>query len=119
MTLIALMRAGAIAALLGSVAVSAANAFDDIDALPEGPGKEDTFYNCIACHSFQVVTRQGMTQAMWDNTLTLMVERHGMPELLPEERELILHYLVEHFPPAAAGDTGTGRRGWVNPFGTN
>lgn len=61
----------------------------------------------------QVVTRQGMSRAMWEDTLRLMVERHGMPELEPDERELILSYLAEHFPAA----TGTGgRRGWTNPF---
>jgi hypothetical protein len=54
-----------------------------------------------------------MSRPMWEDTLTLMVERHGMPELDEEERLLILDYLSEHYPGTA--ETGT-RRGWTNPF---
>lgn len=97
-----------------SVAIPAtALAFDNPEDLPEGEGREDAFYNCIACHSFQVVVRQGMSRPMWDDTLNLMVERHGMWELEETERELILDYLSEHYPPTVT--TGTSR-GWVNPF---
>lgn len=110
-------RTGPMAGVLGAALAAAlalpAAAFDDPEDMPEGPGREEAFYTCIACHSMQVVTRQGMTRPMWEDTLRLMVERHGMPELEPDERELILSYLAEHFPAAAA--TG-GRRGWTNPF---
>ena len=100
------------AALCAAIATPAF-AFDDPEDLPEGPGREDAFYNCIACHSFQVVVRQGMSRAMWDDTLTLMVERHGMWEMAEDERALVLDYLSEHYPAVAS----TGRsRGWVNPF---
>jgi len=116
MILTALARAGALAAVLCTAAFVPALAMDEFDAMPDGPGKEDTYYNCIACHSFQVVTRQGMTRAMWDDTLTLMVERHGMFDLPEDERAVILEYLAEHYPAATPGDGGTGRRGWVNPF---
>ncbi|TVP73708.1 MAG: hypothetical protein EA339_02550 [Rhodobacteraceae bacterium] len=88
-----------------------ADAIDGPEDLPEGEGRDEAFYACIACHSMQVVTRQGMTRGMWQDTLTLMVERHGMMELEPDEHELILSYLSEHFPAARA--TG---RGWTNPF---
>lgn len=97
-----------------SVAIPATTfAFDNPEDLPEGEGREDAFYNCIACHSFQVVVRQGMSRPMWDDTLNLMVERHGMWEMDEEERQLVLDYLSEHFPPTVS--TGTSR-GWVNPF---
>ena len=82
--------------------------------LPAGEAREDTFYNCSACHSFQVVARQGMTRELWDNTLTVMVERHGMWELDPEDRERILNYLAEAFPQATPEGEGGG--GWVSPF---
>lgn len=98
---------------LGATIAMPAHAFDDPEDLPEGQGREEAFYNCIACHSFQVVVRQGMSRPMWEDTLTLMVERHGMPELDEEERLLILDYLSEHYPGTA--ETGT-RRGWTNPF---
>lgn len=100
-------------AALGAAIAAPAHAFDDPEDLPEGPGREETFYNCIACHSFQVVVRQGMSRPMWDDTLTLMVERHGMWELDKDERQLILDYLSEQYPPTVG--TGTSR-GWVNPF---
>jgi hypothetical protein len=100
-----------VAALCAALALPA-GAFDDPEDMPEGAGREEAFYSCIACHSMQVVTRQGMSRAMWDDTIRLMVDRHGMPELDPEDKELILAYLSEHFPAAAPG----GRRGWTNPF---
>jgi hypothetical protein len=40
-----------------------------------------------------------------------MVERHNMPELVAEDREVVLDYLETTFPPRA-----TGQRGWQNPF---
>ena len=101
------------AALGAAIAGGPAFGYDDQEDLPEGPGPEEALYSCVACHSFQVVVRQGMSRPMWDDTLTLMVERHGMWELEEEERELILDYLSTHFPPSS--ETGT-RRGWTNPF---
>jgi len=103
----------AAAALIAAVA-SPASALDELEALPEGPGREETYYSCIACHSFQVVTRQGMSRGMWEDTITLMSERHGMPELQPDEREMVVDYLSEHFP--ATQPAGGSRRGWTNPF---
>lgn len=101
-----------IAALAVAVAFPV-QAYEGPEDLPEGMGRDETYYACIACHSFQVVVRQGMSRSLWDDTLTLMVERHGMMELEPDERELILDYLSEHFP---AGSGTTPRRGWTNPF---
>ncbi|MFN3938852.1 MAG: aldehyde dehydrogenase [Gemmobacter sp.] len=107
-------RAGLVAAALLAAALAAAPAaaYDEPEDLPEGEGRDDTFWLCSACHSFQVVARQGMSRGMWDDTLTLMVERHGMPELDAEERTLILDYLAEHFGP----DLRPARGGWQNPF---
>ncbi|MGY6547906.1 MAG: hypothetical protein ACXIU7_02700 [Roseinatronobacter sp.] len=103
---------GLLAAVLALPTLSLpARAIDGPEDLPEGAGREEAFYACVACHSMQVVTRQGMTRGMWADTLTLMVERHGMFELEPDEHELILSYLAEYFPAVQAGG-----RGWVNPF---
>lgn len=107
-------RAGLLVAALCAAIAAPAAAFDELDALPDGPGREDAYFNCIACHSFQVVTRQGMTRPMWEDTITLMIERHGMFELDPEERTVIVDYLSEHFPASTTG--GSGQRGWTNPF---
>ena len=66
-------------------------------SLPEGPGKEATFYACHGCHSFRLVSQQGLSRKHWDETLDWMVEEQGMPELEEEERILILDYLEEHY----------------------
>ena len=107
-------RTGLMAAALSAAVATPVAAFDELEALPEGPGREESYYSCIACHSFQVVTRQGMSRGMWEDTITLMVERHGMPELDEEERAVIVGYLSENFPPAQP--SGGTRRGWTNPF---
>lgn len=70
------------------------------------------FYLCSACHSFELVSRQGMSRALWDDTLTYMVSRHGMPDPTPHEKDRLLDYLAAVFPPPE-------KRGWQNPFPTN
>jgi hypothetical protein len=77
---------------------------------PEGPGRDETFYACVACHNFKLVAAQGMPRPQWDETLTWMTTRHNMPELSGKDRELILNYLEKHYPPKPA------RGGWKNPF---
>ncbi len=76
---------------------------------PEGPGRDETFYACIACHNFKLVAAQGMSRARWDETITFMVERHNMPPVDDADRTLILGYLSKTFPERA-------RRGWQSPF---
>ena len=66
-------------------------------SLPEGPGKEETFYACHGCHSFRLVAQQGLSRKHWDETLDWMVEEQGMPELDDDERTLILDYLEAHY----------------------
>lgn len=83
---------------------------EDVESLPEGPGREETFYGCTACHNFSLVSAQGMTRRQWEDTIQLMVERHNMPELAEAEQKVMLDYLKKHYPPR------TGRGGWRNPF---
>ena len=64
--------------------------------LPRGEGAEETYYNCIACHSLRTVTNGAYSRRVWDELLDWMVEEQGMPELDPEEREIILDYLATH-----------------------
>src|SRR4051794_22722063 len=47
---------------------------------PEGPGREETFALCTACHGFRLVSNQGMSRVQWDETLTWMTVRHRMPD---------------------------------------
>jgi mono/diheme cytochrome c family protein len=77
---------------------------------PEGAGRDEAFYACVACHNFKLVAAQGMSRAKWDETLTWMTTRHNMPELSGKDRTVVLDYLEKNYPakPAAGG--------WKNPF---
>ncbi|MGQ0675136.1 MAG: cytochrome C-552 [Rhodospirillales bacterium] len=76
--------------------------------LPDGKGREETFYACVACHGSAIIRQQGMTRDLWDQTLTWMTEKHGMAPPDADERKLIVEYLATAFPPR--------RRGRPNPF---
>jgi len=90
-------------------------AFTPRDETPEefaaGTGRDDTFYACTACHNFKLVAQQGMSRRQWDETITLMTQRHGMPPLEDKDREIVLNYLESAYPPRAPAG-----RGWQNPF---
>jgi hypothetical protein len=81
------------------------------EVLPEGHGREDTFYRCTACHGTAVIRRSGLSPERWDELMDWMTERHGMPPLEGEERRLIVGYLAGAFPPRDRR-----RRGPANPF---
>ncbi len=83
-----------------------------LENLPEGLGREETFYACTACHGFKLVAAQGMNRAQWDDSLTWMTTRHNMAEIQSSERALILDYLEKHYPPRVPSPGG----GWRNPF---
>lgn len=71
---------------------------DDLDMalLPRGPGREDTFYACIACHSIRIVAQQGLSREAWEETLDWMVEEQAMDPLDPELHETVLTYLADY-----------------------
>jgi hypothetical protein len=69
----------------------------DFGNLPPGPGMEDTYYQCIACHSTAIIRQQRLTDARWDYLWDWMIEAQGMQETEPEVRETILAYLKTHF----------------------
>lgn len=83
---------------------------DTVDDLPEGKGREVTFYTCTACHGVALIKAQGLTRDLWDSTFDLMLERHKMVPVKAEERAEILDYLAEQFPPRRKG------RNTDNPF---
>jgi len=70
---------------------------EDWAGLPSGPGREQVFYLCQACHSLMIVQQQGLSRHSWDQTLVWMVEEQGMPELDAESRDQLLDYLAEHY----------------------
>jgi len=79
--------------------------------LPAGPGREETFYACTACHGFKIVAQQGQGRKGWDDTLSWMTTKHGMNAIEGDDRKLILDYLEAHYPPRQKPG-----RGSPNPF---
>lgn len=83
---------------------------DAPELYPAHPKRDDAFYSCVACHSFKLVSQQGMSRERWDETLNWMTQRHGMPKLEGKDRENVLDYLSTVF--AERKQPG----GWKNPF---
>lgn len=79
---------------------------------PQGPNRDDTFYTCTACHGFKLVAQQGMNRRQWDESISLMVSKHGMPAPEAADRDKILDYLEVAFPPRTTPSQG----GFRNPF---
>lgn len=104
----------AAALLCGTAPVSGARAQtyetrpDEVEDLPEGKGRDETYYGCTACHGLAIVVRQGLTRQGWEDILQLMYTRHNMSELPKDDEAAILAYLTERFPPR--------RRAPANPF---
>lgn len=73
------------------------SASEEFGGLPDAPGAEDTYYQCVACHSTDIIKQQRITDARWDDLWTWMVEKQGMFEPEPETKEVILGYLKTHF----------------------
>ena len=82
------------------------------EEFPEGPGREETFYACVACHNFKLVAAQGMNRRQWEESLDLMVTKHGMNRLEGNDLKIVLDYLEKTYPPTS---TPRGRES-PNPF---
>jgi len=112
---ISIVAAAGLIGLAAAVAFAQPKTFTPRDESPEefaaGPGRDDTFYTCTACHNFKLVAQQGMTRRQWDETIDLMNEKHGMPKLEGKDRETVLNYLEAAYPPRTRE-----RGGWQNPF---
>jgi hypothetical protein len=106
----------AIALVAGTDSSLAQSTFTPRDETPEqfaaGPGRDETFYACTACHNFKLVAAQGLSRAGWEDSINLMIRRHNMPPLDAKDREVVLGYLEAAYPPRAPA----ARPGWQNPF---
>ena len=69
----------------------------ELGGLPSGPGAEDTYYQCVACHSTAIIKQQRVTDARWDYLWHWMIEEQGMIEPDEESKDIILAYLKAHF----------------------
>ena len=63
--------------------------------LPRGPGVEDVYVICGACHSVKLVKQQRMNRDNWADTLEYMVEEQAMEQLDAEDLKLVLDYLAK------------------------
>lgn len=73
-----------------------------IDILPAGPGREETFLACTACHNTALIRRSGFSRDAWDGLMDWMVEKQAMNPLEPSMRETIVDYLAANFAPRTA-----------------
>jgi cytochrome c len=69
----------------------------DYGGLPPGPGRDEVYDTCPACHSLMIVVQQGLTRDSWEESLVWMVEEQGMPEPDQATWALILDYLAAHY----------------------
>ena len=103
---------GLVLAMLAGVAC--AQNFTPRDEAPEdfpaGANRDDTFYACTACHNFKLVAAQGMNRRQWNESIDLMISRHGMPALDEKDRAAVLNYLETAFPQRDPSG------GFQNPF---
>lgn len=100
--------------VLGQTAPAVTPREERVEDLPPGAGREETFGLCAACHAYRLVSIQGLSRDRWDETLTWMTQRHNMPDLQGDDRELILNYLASAHPPRTSPAAG----GFRNPFAT-
>lgn len=69
----------------------------EFENLPIGEGMEETYYQCVACHSTSIIKQQRLSDARWDYLWDWMIEDQGMLDTDEETKELILTYLKQHF----------------------
>lgn len=87
-------RGGQATAQEGAETVATDPEFED---LPNTEGMEDTYYQCVACHSTAIIKQQSLSDARWDYLWDWMVEEQGMPEADEETKDVIMTYLKRHF----------------------
>jgi virginiamycin B lyase len=66
-------------------------------ALPEGKGKDVVEAACTACHGTSNFTGSRFSRKDWEFVVSDMIDRGAL--ITPEEKAIIVDYLVEHFGP--------------------
>ncbi|UTW54632.1 hypothetical protein [Kordiimonas sp. SCSIO 12610] len=92
-------------ALTPSIKVSALTAtlFNPNDEYWGLPREEDASHElidiyCSGCHSLSIVMQQRSTYDGWQDLLTWMEKKQGMPPLPEEDKKRVIAYLAKHFP---------------------
>lgn len=89
--------AAALAVLILGLPTAAGAEEESPEMLPAGPGQEEVFYTCSACHSIKLVKQQGLTRTGWSDLIDWMVARQGMEKPDEETLVVLLDYLEQHF----------------------
>src|SRR5690625_2674491 len=69
----------------------------EFENMPDAPGMEETYFQCVGCHSMSIIKQQRLSDARWEYLWEWMVEEQGMPEADEETKKVILDYLKQHF----------------------
>ena len=70
---------------------------DNWGGLKPDHGREETFFACVVCHTEGRILRSRMTRGEWKATLERLSDFHEVPQLEPDEEELILDYLGKNY----------------------
>ncbi len=65
--------------------------------LPAGAGLDVLNKRCLSCHEADLITAQKLSLTGWTNSVAKMVRWSAT--ITPEEREILLPYLAQHFGP--------------------
>ncbi|MDM7255577.1 MAG: cytochrome C-552 [Paracoccus sp. (in: a-proteobacteria)] len=80
-------------ALRARASTDAAQGNEEFGGLPDGAGIEETYYQCVACHSTEIIKQQRISDQRWDDLWVWMVEEQGMFEPDDDTKHIILSYL--------------------------
>lgn len=58
---------------------------------------------CTGCHSSKIITQNRGNEDRWQEIIAWMLKEQGMPELDPEMKKKIIHYLAKNYGPESSG----------------
>ena len=84
--------------------------------LKPGPGRQVVLARCLPCHSTAVVAANHLSRDRWDELITQMVIKNGMPPVDAKTRKQILDYLEVAQRPEDAGLNAGKETPWAAPL---
>ena len=110
--------------ILCLTAIWMASAQDDVKSdaiekqfgLKPGPGREVVLARCLPCHSTAIVVANHLSRKRWDELVTQMQTKNGMPPIDEKTRKQILDYLEMAQRPEDAGLSAGKETPWAAPL---